>query len=184
MITEEHFESCRIGPAGLRPLLKRVRMPGERLVGWGVVHKAPGLVRSVGVAAMQLLPGIGQLAAAGMVRGEVRVCVLTDTRLVLLVGRGNRVGEATPDTVLVHEPITRLSVEVLGHRRFAMKIPRWPVPRMYSVVGQEGSPADRLMHGLTIVAAGPIRQREREALRTRPGRLHVGELESLIGDSR
>ena len=165
MIPKVAFEHTNIQPRAVRGMLRTVMMPGERLVGWGVVRGNSGFLSQLGQAAAALVPGIGALLAVGLMRGDVRFCVLTDTRLILLAAspRGGRLGLRH---VLLHEPLTAIGVHALGGWRFAMTSPRWVGPRVFSVFGGK-RPAGRLAAGLGILAEHPVRAETRAMLRER-----------------
>lgn len=84
MARPRRFPHCVFGPYELRPLLRAKLLPGEVLVGWGVVERSaigPAKTLQVGLS---MAPIVGPLLAMAVAHPRHRFIVLTDSRLIVL----------------------------------------------------------------------------------------------------
>lgn len=113
------FQHSRFGPMEVRGLWRARRLPGERLVGWGVVAPPPTASQAALQIGLGMIPGIGQIAAlaiSGAGNGERSLMMLSDRRVLLLStglvgiapdGRGVRLDEALELLEVICDPPSR-----------------------------------------------------------------------------
>ncbi|MBM4108167.1 MAG: hypothetical protein FJ255_05070 [Phycisphaerae bacterium] len=123
------FQYASYGPIGLRRLWRSRRLPGERLIGWGIVGPPTTASQAAVQIGLSIVPGIGHPAAIILslaAGGERSLMILSDRRVMLLRARASGIA---PDGrgVRLDEPIE--FVEVLCGPPRPPRRPRSGVPR-------------------------------------------------------
>jgi hypothetical protein len=106
------FPGTSFRPVHVRGVLRDVCEPGERAVGWGMAQHEPAAHRAAISIALMLIPGVGQLLAAGDVLlslSKQRLVILTDRRLVLV--RMDKRGPLSRDVVTLDVSIGEVEIE-------------------------------------------------------------------------
>lgn len=94
-----HFPQLEFGPWALRPLLREILGPGERVIGWATAREQASSSLSLLRIGLAIMPGMGQVLslAVGAIFGPPRVLLLlTDARLLMLDAKPSGPGLRVP----------------------------------------------------------------------------------------
>lgn len=144
------FNNAVYGPMALRPVLRRVLIRGETVVGFGVLTASGGM----GDPAFQMLAMlVPALAALGprLMRDSTRVAVLTDARLLLLPASRLGLLEDASHADL-NAPLHSLHIDVKSDGRYLIGHRDWPSPRVFMLADLSTRPAKQLAAGLKVLA--------------------------------
>ncbi len=99
MTVKRHFAQLEFGPWALRPLLREILEPGERVIGWATAREQASSSLSLLRIGLAIMPGMGQVLAlaVGAIFGPPRVLLLlTDARLLMLDAKPSGPGMRVP----------------------------------------------------------------------------------------
>lgn len=159
---ERRFGNAAFGPWRMRPLLRAVFEPDERLIGWGVVQPAGGAWSKMSTAMMAFLPIVGPIVGAMTTTNEARkrrVAVLTSRRLLMLRADAQRLDAAS---IAFNELLELLEFESEGAG--SGQEPTIVIyfgadrPASMEIVGGSAGSVDRLREGLLALCGhhGPM----------------------------
>jgi hypothetical protein len=107
------FPALPYSPGELRPVLRAKLQPGERLIGWGVVHEPPDPALALLAVAFHFLPFVSPFVGLLIGTDRRRLLVLTERRLLVLSGRAKMTGPGRVG-VWADIPASNLSVRAGG----------------------------------------------------------------------
>ncbi|MBX3353658.1 MAG: hypothetical protein KF684_12065 [Phycisphaeraceae bacterium] len=171
------FANCVFGPFQLRGLLRAKLLPGETVVGWGVVERASSGATMTLQLGLSMAPLVGPLLVAAMMNPRRRFLVLTDSRLLVLDAQasGNEVLRLALDKpssirVVAEAPIGGVTVVKTDEpRRFRVALDEHDDAQTISVPKQRSAAAERLALALALLAT----DENSDDARPRPGPGHA-----------
>jgi hypothetical protein len=152
-VWRDQFQHTRYGPMQIRGVWRARRLPGERIVGWGVVWPPPSASQAALQVALAMIPALGQLAAmaiAGPGAGERWFMILSDRR-VMLLHPGAPGPERDGRGVYLDEPLELIEVTCDPPPRPRKRASATPPAARAEI------PAYPLTFELHLVAAPPLR---------------------------
>lgn len=155
------FPNCAFGPFELRPLLRSKLLPGERVVGWGVVERGASGAALTLQLGLSMAPVIGPLLAAAMMSPKRRFLLLTDSRLLVLDAQASRddlwrlaLDRPTSLRVVAEAPIGVVTVVKTDEpRTFRVALDEHDDAQTVSVSKSRSRAAARLAKALTLLAS-------------------------------
>lgn len=155
------FSNCAFGPFALRSLLRAKLLPGERVIGWGVVERGASGAALTLQLGLSMAPVLGPLLAAAMMNPKRRFLILTDSRLLVLDAQASRddrlrlaMDRPSSLRVVAEAPIGVVTVVKTDEpRKFRVALDEHDDAQTITVPKQRSAAAERLAKAMALLAS-------------------------------